>query len=167
MPQHSPPLTDPISSVIEAYNHALGQARTHTADVLPTAHTRGELTTPAIYAHHPSAREDLQSPFVLRPIGTADPVTIHNFYITGVYSDTDPVDSTFQIYSYLDVDAISMDTVGTAPYTLIHDQLRQMEQQVTPLINTFGLLPTQVYPHTGTPRSSLTTPPLSPLRPWM
>jgi len=54
-----------------------------------------------IYLHHPSPRQDLQSPFTLTSLSPAhSPVLIENQYLTGVHSAKDPNISSYTIFMY-------------------------------------------------------------------
>jgi hypothetical protein len=59
-----------------------------------------------IYLHHPSPRQDFQSPLALTPLSPAlSPALIENPYLTGVHSAKDPKFSTYTIFMYLPHDA--------------------------------------------------------------
>jgi len=55
-----------------------------------------------LYLYHPSARQDLQSPFALTPLSPAhNLVLIDNHYLTRVHSAKDPNVNTYSVYMYL------------------------------------------------------------------
>ncbi len=97
------PATNAVSLTICNFNDAPLNARRLDKSVYPTAVDRGNvLEADPINMHHPSPRQDLQSPFALTPLSPAhSPVLIENQYLTGVHSVKDPNVNTYTIFMYL------------------------------------------------------------------
>ena len=98
-----PPATDAISLTIGNFHDASLNARRFDKNVYPAAMDRDNVfEADPIYLHHPSPRQDLQSPLALTPLSPAhSPVLIENQYLTGVHSAKDPNVSTYTIFMYL------------------------------------------------------------------
>jgi hypothetical protein len=102
-----PPSTDAIFLIIYSFHDAPLNARRLDKNVYPIAVDRDNvLEADPIYLHHPSPRQDLQSPLALTPLSPAhSPVLLENQYLTGVPSAKDPNVSTYTIFMYLPHDA--------------------------------------------------------------
>ena len=102
-----PPATDAISLTIVNFHDAPLNARRLDHNVYPTAVDRDNvLEADPIYLHHPSPRQDLQSPLAFNPLSPAhSPVLLEDQYLTGVHSAKDPIVSTYTIFMYLPHDA--------------------------------------------------------------
>jgi hypothetical protein len=138
--------------------------------VLPPHHDRADLSADPIYFNHPSAREDLQHPLLLRPAAQGlNSVVIENYYVTGVHSNNSQNQASFYIYIYLptdydhttgliDVLTLQLDSMGQAGYPTSPLGLR--EAQVTA---TLGDIPTSEPDDDPLDTMTLITPPqLSP-----
>ena len=64
---HAPPDTDERSLTIGRFYDAPLQARILSPHVYPTVGQRGEIDNVCLYIHHPSRRQNFQSPLPLRP----------------------------------------------------------------------------------------------------
>ncbi len=105
------------------------------ADVHTPTSSRADLSSDPIYLHHPSAREDLQSPLALQHASpTHAPVYIDNYYINGIRSSTATNDNSFDIYLFLPNHYDSESDL----LELLHEQLRLMETAGYPT-STCGL----------------------------
>ena len=139
-----PAATDPISLTISSYFSApLGGRRVLEA-VIPPHHDRADISADPIYFNHPSAREDLQHPLLLRPAAQGlNSVVIENYYVTGVHSTNSQNHASFYIYIYLpndydhttdliDVLTLQLDSMNTAGYPTSPLGIR--DAQVTALL---------------------------------
>jgi len=102
-----PPARDAISLTIGNFHDAPLKFRRLEKNVYPTAVDRNNvLEVDPIYMHHPSPRQDLQSPLALTPLSPAhSSFLIENQYLTGVHSAKDLNVSTYTIFMYLSHDA--------------------------------------------------------------
>ncbi len=83
-----PAAFDPISRNISNYFSAPLGGRRILEEVLTAYHVRADLSADPIYFNHPSAREDLQHPLLLRPAAQGlNSIVIENYYVTGVHSN--------------------------------------------------------------------------------
>ncbi len=94
-----PGASDPISlDISNNFSAPLGGRRILEA-VLPPHRDRANLSTEPIYFNHPSAREDLQHPLLLRPAAPGlNSIVIENHYVAGVYSNNTQNNTSFCIY---------------------------------------------------------------------
>ena len=101
------PTTDAISLTIGNFHDAPLNGRKLDKNVYPTTVDRDNvLESDPIYLHHPSPRQDLQSPLALTPLSPAQsPVLIENQCLTGVHSAKDTNVITYTIFMYLPHDA--------------------------------------------------------------
>jgi hypothetical protein len=98
-----PPYTNVVSLTIGNLHDAPLNARRLDKNVYPTAVDRDNvLDSYPVKLHHPSPRQDLQSPFALTPFSPAhSSVLIENQYLTGVHSAEDLNVVTYTIFMYL------------------------------------------------------------------
>ena len=137
----TPAASDPVSLTISSYFSAPLGGRRVLEEVLPPHHNRDDLSEDPIYFNHPSAREDLQHPLLLRPAAPGlNSVIIENYYVTGVHSNTSQNDTSFYVYIYLpndydyntdviDILTLQLDSMRTAGYPTTPHGIR--EAQVT------------------------------------
>ena len=165
-----PAVSDPISLTISSYYSApLGGRRVLEA-VLPPHHDRADLTADPIYFNHPSAREDLQHPLLLRTSALGlNSVVIENYYVTGVHSNTSQDHASFFVYIYLPNDydhttdlinvlTLQLDSMSQAGYPT--SPLGMRDAQVTTIL---GDIPTSEPDDDPIDTMTLITPPqLSP-----
>ncbi len=99
------PASDHTSLTTSKYHTVpLGARRIYEA-VHPPMYARDDLTADPIYYFHPSAREDLQSPFFMQFLNPShNAVIIENYYITRIYSTDPQNDISFYALVYLHKD---------------------------------------------------------------
>ena len=143
-----PPATDAVSLTIGSCHDAPLNARRLDKNFYPTAvDLDNVLNVDPVYLHHPSPRQDLQSPFALSPLSPVHShVLIENQYLTGVHSAKDPSISTYILSMYLPHEVDHRTTIRT----ILTNQIAHM-QSAGLLTSTDGFDALQVQENSNYP----------------
>jgi hypothetical protein len=105
-----------------------GRASRILEEILTAHHARADPSADPIYFDHPSAREDLHHPLLLRPAAPGlNSIVIENYYVTGVHSNNTQNYANFHVYIYLpndyehttdviDILTLQLNSIRTAGY---------------------------------------------------
>jgi len=144
-----PAANDPISLNISNYYSAPLCGRQILEAVLPPTHDRASLSSDPIYFHHPSPREDLQHPLLLRTTTQGlNSVVIENYYVTGVHSHNTQNSASFSVFIYLPNDYDHTTDIIELLTTQL-DSMKKAGYPTTPL----GLREAQVTVHSDDTQS--------------